>query len=73
MSIVEEGQLKGSFGGFKNRDTVFEFYGGRKWRQNEYRYNYHYAYMPTAKVVQEGGRYLLHVEGMGESVEVLPE
>jgi hypothetical protein len=46
MAIVEEGQLKGSFKGFKNRDTVFEFNAGRgKWRQNEYKYHYHYAYM----------------------------
>lgn len=68
--IAEEGQLKGSFKGFKNRETIFEFYGGRKWLQAEYKYNYHYAYMPRAKVIQEGGRYILTVEGMGDSVEV---
>ncbi len=32
MAIVEEGQLKGSFKGFKDRETVFEFHGGGKWR-----------------------------------------
>ena len=68
--VIEEGQLKGAFKGFKNRDTVFEFYGGRKWRQAEYKYHYHYAYMPRAKVIQDGGRHILHVEGMTESVEV---
>ncbi|MGW8169866.1 MAG: hypothetical protein ACWGHH_07680 [Sulfurovaceae bacterium] len=70
MGIVEEGQLKGSFKGFKNRDTVFQFYGGRSWKQNEYKYYYHYAYMPYAKVVDNGGRYYLEVEGMNEKVEV---
>ena len=70
MSIIEDGQLKGSFKGFKNRDTVFEFYGGRKWKQNEYKYNYHYAYMPKAKVTDQGGRYYLEVEGMNDKVEV---
>ncbi|ANH33956.1 hypothetical protein [Ralstonia pseudosolanacearum] len=70
MNIVEEGQLKGTFYGFKNRDTVFEFYNGRKWRQNEYHYSYHYAYRPDAKVVDEGGRYMLYVEGMSAAVEV---
>ena len=68
--IIEEGQLKGSFKGFKNRDTIFEFYGGRKWRQEEYKYHYHYAYMPRAKIIQENGRYILTVEVMGVSVEV---
>ena len=68
--IVEEGQLRGSFRGFKNRDTVFEFIGGTKWKQAEYKYNYHYAYMPRAKVVQNGGRFILEVEGMDDTVEV---
>ena len=70
--IVIEGQLKGSFKGFRNTETIFEFYGGglRKWKQAEYKYLYHYAYMPKAKVVQEEGRYVLHVEGMQDSVEV---
>lgn len=70
--IVVDGQLKGSFQGFRNRDTVFEFYGGRSWRQAEYKYLYYYAYMPCAKVVQESGGYMLYVEGLNESVQVLP-
>jgi hypothetical protein len=70
--VVTEGQLKGSFKGFKNRDTIFEFYGGRTWQQAEYKYHYHYAYMPRAKVVQEGGRYMLYVEGISDPVEVRP-
>ena len=70
--IAAEGQLKGSFRGFKNRDTTFEFQGGKTWRQAVYRYHYHYAYMPRAKVVQEGGRYMLYVEGMIDPVEVRP-
>lgn len=72
MSVIEEGQLKGSIKGFKNRDTVFQFFGGRKWKQNEYKYEYHYAYMPRAKVIKSGGRYLLEIEGMRSSVEVIP-
>jgi hypothetical protein len=68
--VCEEGQLKGAFRGFKDRDTVFEFHGGGKWRQAEYKYLYQYAYMPSAKVVDEGGRYMLYVEDMDEPVEV---
>ncbi len=70
--IVADGQLKGSFKGYKNRDTVFEFYGGCSWRQAEYKYLYHYAYMPRAKVVQEAGGYMLYVEGVNDSVQVRP-
>jgi hypothetical protein len=70
--VVAEGQLKGSFKGFKDRETIFEFYGGRKWRQAEYRYHYYYAYMPRAKIVHESGRYNLYVEGISSPVEVRP-
>lgn len=70
--MIAEGRLKGSFRGFRNRDTIFEFQGGRKWRQAAYRYQYHYAYMPLARVVQENGRYMLFVDGMNSSVEVRP-
>jgi hypothetical protein len=70
--IIEQGQLKGSFKGFKNRETIFEFYGGKKWRQAEYKYNYYYSYMPSAKVVSKGSRYILEVDGMNDSVEVRP-
>ena len=68
--IVEKGQLKGSFKGFKNRDTIFQFFGGGKWKQAEYKYHYYYAYMPHVKVIQNGGRFILEVEGMNDSVEV---
>ncbi|UDU79083.1 hypothetical protein [Pseudomonas sp. HN2-3] len=70
--VICEGQLRGAFKGFKNTDTVFEFYGGRKWKQAVYQYEYFYAYMPQAKVVQEGGAYVLKVQGMSSSVAVRP-
>ncbi len=71
MAVVEEGQLKGAFRGFHDRETVFEFYGGGKWRQNEYKYNYYYAYMPYAKVMDDAGGCQLEVEGMNDTVEVV--
>lgn len=70
MAVIEEGRLKGSFKGFRNRDTIFEFHNGRKWRQKVYKYAYHYAYMPEARVVERGGSYELEIDGMGDSVEV---
>jgi hypothetical protein len=71
MSIIVDGQLKGAFKGFKNCETVFEFFGGGKWRQNEYKYQYHYAYMPRAKVIDRSGAYYLQVDGIAESVQVV--
>jgi hypothetical protein len=47
MRIIEEGQQDGEFTVFEDTDRVFTFFGsGRKWRQAEYRYHCHYAYMP---------------------------
>jgi homospermidine synthase len=69
--VHAQGQLAGEFHGFNDTDTVFEFFGGgSKWQQAEYRYEYHYAYMPSAKVVQEGSRYILYVQGVSSPIEV---
>ncbi len=71
MRIVDEGQLDGEFEGFEDTDRVFTFFGsGRKWRQAEYKYVYHYAYMPKARVIERGGRHYLQVNGLRESVAV---
>ena len=70
MKIVEEGTLKGTFKGFKNRDTIFIFTNGSKWQQNEYKYHYHYAYQPHAKVIEKPGYFVLEVDGMNDSVKV---
>jgi hypothetical protein len=67
---VQDGRLKGAFKGFRSRDTIFEFTNGSKWRQARYRYLYRYAYRPEARVVDEGGTYMLYVDGMDESIEV---
>jgi hypothetical protein len=71
MPNIEKGQLKGAFKGFKNRDTIFEFYGGGMWRQREYHYLYHYAYMPQAEVNDINGRFILSVDGVRDQVEVV--
>lgn len=71
MNVVQEGQLRGAFRGFKNRDTVFEFMSdGRKWRQAEYKYVYRYMYSPRARVVDDGGMQFIEVDGMDERVQV---
>jgi hypothetical protein len=71
MTVVEEEQLKGAFKGFHDRETIFEFQGGGKWRQNEYKHYYYYFYMPFAKVVDRNGAYHLKVDGVNDSVAVV--
>lgn len=68
--IIEEGKLDGDFNGFEDEKIVFQFFGGNKWRQAEYKYNYYYAYMPQAKIVWELGSYYLEVESMNDRVKV---
>ena len=69
--VIKSLRLKGAFQGFHDRDTVFEFQGGGKWRQNEYKHYYYYFYMPFAKVVDRDGTYYLEVDGVDNSVEII--
>jgi len=68
---IEKGQLEGEFNGFNDTDTIFQFYGGGKWRQAAYKYYYHYAYMPRAQVIKDGAHFILHVEGVNKAVQVV--
>jgi hypothetical protein len=71
LVIVEEGQLKGEFNGFKDENTVFRFQNGGTWRQAAEHYHYDFVDTPDAKVMRDqAGRCLLYVEGMPEPVEV---
>ena len=72
MNIIEQGNLKGSFSGFKAAGTIFEFTSGRRWCQNETKIVVYTTHMPHAKVVQERGGYRLYVDGMNDSVAVRP-
>jgi len=68
--IVTDGYLEGNFEGFKDFDTIFEFDNGAKWQQDEYKYLYHYAYRPRAKVIEDKGIYILEVQGINERIRV---
>jgi hypothetical protein len=69
VSILEEGQIVSDFNGF-NGNSRFEFQSGSTWEQAEYKYSYHYAYRPEARVVEGMNGTVLHVDGMSESVRV---
>lgn len=70
MKTIEEGQIKGEFHGFKDEKTTFEMQSGTRWQQAEYKYSYHYTFMPKAKIVEELGNYYLQVDGMSDKVLV---
>ena len=70
MSIIEKGQTEGEFNGFKDNNTIFKFFGGNAWQQDEYKYNYHYEYMPKAKVFELSGEFYLEIETMNDKVKV---
>jgi hypothetical protein len=71
VSILEEGTIVSDFNGFDG-NSRFEFQSGRVWKQPEYKYNYHYAYRPEARVIEGVNGIMLHVDGMNECVRVRP-
>lgn len=64
-----ESKIKGAFEGWDG-DTIVELTNGQIWRQTEYYYEYHYAYMPDVFVFESGGKWKMQVEGMRELVVV---
>lgn len=69
MELVTEGQISGAFRGW-NGKNIYKLTNGQAWKESHYKYSYHYAYMPKAKIWQDGSTYYLEVEGMSEMVEV---
>lgn len=60
--IIYKGKIDGEFEGFDG-EKLFKMANGTYWIQGQYRYWYHYAYRPDALITEEGGRYILTVEG----------
>ena len=71
MDVVVEGHVKGAFSGWgQGKEFVLDRGTHRKWRQVEDRYEFRYAFKPKAKVLRDGSRFYLEVEGMDDMVEV---
>lgn len=69
MHILFDGVVENSFVGCAG-SSVYKLSDGQAWQQNQYRYEYHYAHRPRAKIVEENGRSWLHVEGMSAPISV---
>ena len=61
MTLLIDSNWEGWFG-----DTIVQLTDGSVWRQDEYYYEYHYAYRPKVEIV--GGK--MQVEGMRGAIRV---
>ena len=66
-NVIFNGWITSDFEGF-DYEKIFEMSDGSTWQQAEYKYWYHYAYMPKAQIISECGRTVLNVEGNSVSV-----
>jgi hypothetical protein len=71
MDVVIEARIKGAFNGW-GQGKVFVLDKGfhKKWEQVEDRYQFSAAFRPKAKLLRDGSKHYLDVEGMGDMVEV---
>lgn len=69
MRVERTSHINGAFKGWAGRGA-YELTDGSVWVQAQYLYHYQYMYRPKARVVNDGGRYYLEVEGMKDRVEV---
>lgn len=68
-SDVIESQIEGEFEGWDG-ETIFKLTNGQIWQQANYAYTYHYAYRPNVIIAKSGGRYIMQVEGVSETINV---
>ena len=69
--MVIEGHIKGAFNGWA-QGTVFVLDKGfqKKWEQVEDKYQFRSSYRPKARLLRDGAKFYLEVEGADDMVEV---
>ena len=70
LPSVIESQVDGDFDGWEG-ETLVKLINGQIWQQVEYRYEYHYAFMPQVLIVKSGSVYKMKVDGTQEAVGVV--
>jgi hypothetical protein len=65
MQTTQEikGQIAGKFCGAEGA-SVYKLTNGQVWKQSEYLYHYHYAFMPRVRIVPDGTQHKMFVCGM---------
>lgn len=66
---VVESTVDGDFEGWEG-ETVIKLSNGQIWQQEEYFYEYHYAYMPKVIVYRAGNGFKMRVDGVSRPVGV---
>ena len=69
MREIAHSKIASDFSGCSG-SSIYQLVNGQMWQQSDYRYEYHYAYRPEARIVEENGRNLLFVEGLSAPVVV---
>ena len=68
-SEIIESQIDGDFNGWEG-ETIVKLLNGQIWKQSEYFYRYHYAFMPKVLIFKMGGRYKMKVNGISKAITV---
>lgn len=69
MEVKYDSKIVGEFNGWDG-DDVYELVNGSKWELVRYKYKYRYKYRPKARILKDGSKHYLEVDGMDEMVEV---
>lgn len=64
-----ESRVDGEFNGWDGK-TIVRLSNGQVWAQEQYYYEYRYAYMPKAIVFISDGRWSMLVDGTSKAVPV---
>jgi hypothetical protein len=67
---VIKSQIDGDFEGWEG-ETIFKLMNGQIWQQASYDYTYHYAYMPEVEIYETTNGYIMKVENLDETIEVV--
>lgn len=66
---VSSSQIVGAFTGWTG-SSIYKLHNGEMWQQARYYYYYYYSYQPRATVYDEGGSYVMRVDGCSVDMEV---
>ena len=67
MELHLESRMEGEFYGY-DEDKIFLLVNGQKWQRARYKYRYQYRYRPRVKIFRGGGKYIMEVESIEETV-----
>jgi len=68
-SVIET-QIDGDFEGWEG-ETIFKMMNGEIWQQSSYAYLYHYAYSPQVIIYKSSSGYVMKVDGVEETINVV--